>query len=68
MLRLLSEGLLARTIAARLAVSPRTVHHHLGSIYAKLGVCDRLSAVLRARGMGLLDGVPAALPEGLPVS
>jgi DNA-binding CsgD family transcriptional regulator len=66
-LRLLSEGLLARTIAARLDVSPRTVHHHLGSIYSKLGVCDRLSAVLRARGLGLLDGVAAAAPAVRPV-
>lgn len=61
-LRLLSEGLLARTIAARLVVSPRTVHHHLGSIYAKLGVGDRLSAVLRARGLGLLDSVADGAP------
>ena len=66
-LRLLSEGLLARTIAARLAVSPRTIHHHLGSIYSKLGVCDRLSAVLRARGLGLLDGAVVD-PAGVPVS
>ena len=65
-LRLLSEGLLARTIATRLAVSPRTVHHHLGSIYSKLGVCDRLSAVLRARGLGLLDGAPAGAPVTRP--
>ena len=61
-LRLLSEGLLARTIAARLDVSPRTIHHHLGSIYTKLGVCDRLSAVLRARGLGLLDGAVGGAP------
>jgi DNA-binding CsgD family transcriptional regulator len=58
-LRLLSEGLLARTIAARLEVSPRTIHHHLGSIYDKLGVRDRLSAALRARSLGLLDGAAA---------
>ena len=67
-LRLLSEGLLARTIAARLEVSPRTVHHHLGSIYSKLGVCDRLSAVLRARGLGLLDGAVSVGPAEVPVS
>ena len=54
-LRLLGEGLLARTIAARLDLSPRTVHHHLGSIYDKLGVRDRLSAVLSAREQGLLS-------------
>jgi DNA-binding CsgD family transcriptional regulator len=54
-LRLLAEGLLARTIAVRLELSPRTVHHHLGRIYDKLGVCDRLAAVLRAREQGLLS-------------
>lgn len=53
-LLLLADGLLARTIAASLCVSPRTVHHHLGRIYAKLGVRDRLGAVLRARSEGLL--------------
>ena len=61
-LGLLAEGLLATTIAARLAVSPRTVHHHLGSIYEKLGVSDRLGAVLRARARGLLPGPGASGP------
>ncbi len=62
-LGLLAEGLLATTIAARLALSPRTVHHHLGSIYEKLGVSDRLAAVLRARASGLLPGTGAADPH-----
>lgn len=61
-LRLLAEGLLARTIAGRLALSPRTVHHHLGSIYAKLGVGDRLAAVMRARAAGLLVERPRRGP------
>lgn len=54
-LGLLADGLLARTIAVRLELSPRTVHHHLGRIYDKLGVRDRLAAVLRAREQGLLS-------------
>ena len=53
-LELLSEGLLATTIAARLAVSDRTVHAHLGSAYRKLSTHDRLSAVNIARDWGLL--------------
>ncbi len=43
---LLSEGMTAVAIAHRLGISPRTVHKHLENIYAKLGVRDRLSAVL----------------------
>lgn len=62
-LHLLSDGLLARTIAAQLSVSSRTVHHHLGSIYDKLGVRDRLAAVLRARAAGLIGDVSGE-PDG----
>ncbi|MFT3877532.1 MAG: LuxR C-terminal-related transcriptional regulator [Propioniciclava sp.] len=57
-LRLLSEGMLAREIAARMGVSERTVHKHLGNVYAKLGVHDRLLAVRRAEALGLLPPVP----------
>lgn len=53
-LELLSEGLMASTIATRLAVSSRTVHAHLGSAYRKLSTHDRLSAVNIARGWGFL--------------
>lgn len=55
---LLAEGLLATSIAARLRVSPRTVHKHLGSLYSKLETHDRLLAVHRARSLGLVP-VPA---------
>jgi DNA-binding CsgD family transcriptional regulator len=54
-LRLMAEGLLARTIALRLRISPRTVHKHLGNVYRKLGAHDRLVAVRRAERLGLLD-------------
>jgi DNA-binding CsgD family transcriptional regulator len=54
-LGLLSEGLLATSIASRLSLSPRTVHKHLGNIYRKLGVHDRLVAVSLARMQGLVD-------------
>lgn len=58
---LLSEGHLARSIAARLDVSPRTVHKHLGSVYRKLGVHDRLVAVRTAQQVGLIPGQSAVL-------
>lgn len=48
-LALLSDGLTAVSIGRRLAISERTVHKHLERLYAKLGVRDRLAAVLRAR-------------------
>ena len=54
-LELLAQGLLATSIAARLSLSPRTVHKHLGNIYDKLGVHDRLVAVSLARGRGLVE-------------
>ena len=41
-------------IAAELSVSPNTVNAHIRSIYAKLGVRDRSSAVQRARELRLL--------------
>lgn len=53
-LRLLAHGLLATSIAARLSLSPRTVHKHLGNIYEKLGVHDRLVAVNIARELSLV--------------
>ena len=57
-LRLLSEGRTAVSIAHALQVSPRTVHTHLAHIYRKLGVCDRMRAVLVATELGVLDPPP----------
>ena len=54
-LHLLSQGLLATSIAAKLELSPRTVHKHLGNIYEKMGVHDRLVAVQIARQHGLVS-------------
>lgn len=56
LLELLAQGLLASTIATRMVISVRTVHKHLGNIYAKLGTHDRLSAVMRAQALGLVPG------------
>jgi len=53
-LGMVAEGLLARSIAARLEVSTRTVHKHLGNVYRKLEAHDRLLAVTRAQSLGLI--------------
>jgi DNA-binding CsgD family transcriptional regulator len=53
-LALLKQGLKARTIAARLGVSPRTVNKHLGNAYLKLDAHDRLVAVEKAQQLGIL--------------
>ncbi|WP_205631542.1 LuxR C-terminal-related transcriptional regulator [Leifsonia xyli] len=54
MLLALAHGDTAKEIGSRLSISVGTVHKHLENIYLKLGVPDRLSAVLRAREVGLL--------------
>jgi len=54
-LRVLGAGCTVRQIAHRLAMSPRTAEKHLEHVYTKLRVADRLSAVLRAQQLGLLQ-------------
>jgi DNA-binding CsgD family transcriptional regulator len=56
----IGEGLTADTIARKLMISPRTVQKHTEKAYAKLGVSDRVSAVLRAQALGLLQAHAAA--------
>ena len=53
-LRYLPTNLSRPEIAGQLSVSPNTVNAHVRSIYAKLGVRDRSSAVRRARELRLL--------------
>jgi DNA-binding CsgD family transcriptional regulator len=53
-LALVADGLTAAAVARRLLIAERTVRKHLEGVYAKLGVHDRLSAVLRAQSAGLL--------------
>jgi DNA-binding CsgD family transcriptional regulator len=53
-LTLVADGLTAAAAARRLVVAERTVHKHLERIYAKFGVSDRVSAVLRAQRLGIL--------------
>jgi DNA-binding CsgD family transcriptional regulator len=44
------RGLTDMQIAIELAISPRTVQKHLGTVYTKLAVPNRTAAVARARG------------------
>ena len=53
-LRYLPTNLSRPEIAGQLSVSPNTVNAHIRSIYAKLQVSDRSSAVRRARELRLL--------------
>jgi LuxR family transcriptional regulator, maltose regulon positive regulatory protein len=53
-LRYLPTNLSRPEIAGELSVSPNTVSAHIRSIYAKLQVRDRSSAVRRARELRLL--------------
>jgi DNA-binding CsgD family transcriptional regulator len=52
-LRLLTRRLSDREIADALFVSPRTVHGHTASIFAKLGVANRRDAARMAEAHGL---------------
>lgn len=51
---ILSEGLSNKGIAERLFISETTVRHHLTSIFAKLGVSDRLELLIYAYRHGLV--------------
>ena len=55
-LRYLPTNLSRPEIAGELSLSPNTVNAHVRSIYAKLDVRDRSSAVQRARQLRLLAG------------
>jgi DNA-binding NarL/FixJ family response regulator len=47
-LRLVSDGLTDKEIAAALVLSQHTVHRHVSNIYAKLGCSTRAAAVAKA--------------------
>ena len=52
-IRLIGQGLKNQQIASILHISESTVRHHLTSIYAKLGVSDRLELLVFAHRRGL---------------
>jgi two-component system nitrate/nitrite response regulator NarL len=54
-LRLTADGRSAPDIARRMELSTATVKRHLLSLFEKLGVSDRASAVTAASEIGLLD-------------
>ena len=49
----MAQGMSNKRIAARLGISEKTVKTHAGHVFAKLGVDDRLQAVLVAKEHGL---------------
>ena len=55
-LALVGEGLTAVSIGRRLGIAAQTVSKHQQRIYRRLGVQDRLTAVLVAQEMGNLPG------------
>jgi len=59
--RAVAAGKSNREIADQLCISERTVKAHLGSIFDKLGVRDRLQLALRLSA-GTPDGAPSAPP------
>jgi DNA-binding NarL/FixJ family response regulator len=63
-LELAASGLTNPEIAARLMISKSTVKFHLHSVYAQLGVRNRLEAVLALRGTrGASEPTGAAAPR-----
>ena len=52
-LKLVADGLSNPEVAARLILSPRTVHAHLRSVYRKLDVHSRAAAARSAAELGL---------------
>lgn len=53
-LELVAEGLSAAEIASRLVLSRETVRTHIRNLHTKLGVGDRVSAVVKAMRAGLI--------------
>lgn len=57
-LRVLARGLSNREIAETLVLSPRTVQHHLASVYDKISMRTRAGAAVFAIENGLVPAMP----------
>jgi LuxR family transcriptional regulator, maltose regulon positive regulatory protein len=53
-LKLLDQGLSNKEIGQRLHIETRTVKWHTSNIFGKMGVKNRIQAVARARGLGII--------------
>ncbi|MBS3908564.1 MAG: helix-turn-helix transcriptional regulator [Actinobacteria bacterium] len=62
-LRLISQGLANKEIAARLNLSKHTIDNHCRKIFRKLDVGDRFAAVDAAKD----EGIIAADGQGEPI-
>jgi len=54
-LRVVATGASNKEIADQLFISEGTVKNHLSSILGKLGVRDRMQAILKAKELGIID-------------
>lgn len=63
-LQLVAPGLSNREIGERLHISAKTVRNHLSNIFQKLGVDDRIQAVLYAYQRGWVTEAPLLDPSG----
>jgi DNA-binding NarL/FixJ family response regulator len=61
-LRLMARGATNAEIAAKMHVAEATVKTHVGSIFAKLGVRDRATAIVFAYDHGVVTPGGAAVP------
>ncbi|MCP5534971.1 MAG: helix-turn-helix transcriptional regulator [Akkermansiaceae bacterium] len=50
-IRCICEGMSSQVVSEKLSISKRTVDKHLENVYAKLGVSNRLAAVMRLQGL-----------------
>lgn len=54
LLQLLAQGFIYKEIAAKLGISPHTVHGHVKKIYGKLHAVNRSEAMRKAAALGYL--------------
>lgn len=52
---LLAQAVPTKAVASSLGISVQTVHAHLKNVFVKLGVQDRIGAVMTARRRGMID-------------